>query len=52
MTKTYYNQLQAFLGIMEKVPRPLKLHDTKAEDIDGYGPYSGQMRDKICPWLA
>ncbi len=33
VAKPFYNRLHAFLGVLEKVDRPLKLHHTQAEDI-------------------
>jgi len=33
VAKPFYNRLQAFLGVLEKVARPLKLHETQVEDI-------------------
>jgi len=33
VAKPFYNRLQAFLGVLEKVARPLRLHTTQVEDI-------------------
>jgi hypothetical protein len=33
VAKPFYNRPQAFLGVLEKVARPLKLHTTQVEDI-------------------
>ncbi len=33
VARQFYNRPQAFLGVLEKVTRPLKLHQAQAEDI-------------------
>ncbi len=33
VARPFYNRLQAFLGVLENVDRPLKLHQAQAEDI-------------------
>ncbi len=33
VARPFYNRLQTFLCILEKVTRPLKLHQAQAEDI-------------------
>jgi hypothetical protein len=33
VARPFYNRLQAFLGVLEKVVRPLMLHQAQAEDI-------------------